>query len=620
MPLVDLKTDLKSLKFGGDRQGGGWSGQPFISSPIEDSTTSINQKKRYDLIRNSIDFPLRGGAIDYDVRSTTFTVFNTLDKERIKKFMDSKPRGSAFLQKQIGLQLSNPNTQTGNGFFNFTDLSLPIPAVLQNTKIYNNGFNTLAQVGLAGSGFHAVRHGTVPINTNAKYYSQVVGAESLLEGQQLYGANRLLIMSSLKLSKGDAFSTVNSFNINQINRLGISRNKNVLFDYLTGPGSVYGVGKTTIRRYDDTRKAAELAQTYYDSIPGNGKLNLGPAMTYDMIAAQSLNNTINGARTKNIQDYKTVSEKGGASQIATREQIYSYTLGVDDINKLDPILRKDTDPWTSDALKDMIKFGFECISNNDPAKSVFLQFRAYLTSGINDSNQANWNNIRYIGRGEDFYTYQGVSRTISVSFRVAAQSRDELIPMYNKLNYLVSQVYPDYSPNKGIMRGSVIKLTIGDYLYRMPGVLENVNLTVSQDSSWEIGEGNQLPHYIDVSISFKPILQELPRRANENSIPGIIAGNVINTKLRIQNVEENNDVDQGTDNEEVNSPSTQFGSLSRMFNSINDAIEADRDASRANDANQDAIKNFKIDVSDVIRLNDVNDDAISNFKIPQLKI
>ena len=604
MPLVDLKTDLKSLKFGGDRQGGGWSGQPFISSPIEDSTTSINQKKKYDLIRNSLDFPLRGGAIDYDARTTTFTVFNTIDKERIKKFMNSKPRGSAFLQKQIGLQLSNPNTQTGNGFFNFTDLSLPIPAVLQNTKIYNNGFNTLAQVGLAGSGFHAVRHGTVPINTNAKYYSQVVGAESLLEGQQLYGVNRLLIMSSLKLSRGDAFSTINSLNINQINRLGISRNKNVLFDYLTGPGSVYGVGKTTIKRYDDTRTVSTITQTYYNNIPGNEKLNLGPAMTYDMIASQNLNNTTNGVRTKNIQDYKTVNQSGGAAQIATREQLYNYTLGVDNINKLSPKLLKNSDPWPNDSLKDMIKFGFECLSNNNPSDSVFLQFRAYLTSGINDSNQASWNNIKYIGRGEDFFTYQGISRTISVSFRVVAQSREELLPMYNKLNYLVSQVYPDYSPNKGIMRGSVIKLTIGDYLYRMPGILENVNLTIDKDSSWEINNGSQLPHYIDVSISFKPILQELPRRANIDNIPAIIANgnNIIDKSLQIENIEENNYVDKGILSDQTNNEDIAFNQ--RLQNNLN----------------QDAIKNFKIDISDVIRENDANQDAISNFRIPQLKI
>jgi hypothetical protein len=52
MPLLDLKTDLKSLKYGKDRPGGGDSGQPFIKTSIpvdSESPQSFN------------DFILRGG-------------------------------------------------------------------------------------------------------------------------------------------------------------------------------------------------------------------------------------------------------------------------------------------------------------------------------------------------------------------------------------------------------------------------------------------------------------------------------------------------------------------------------------------------------------------------------
>ena len=34
MGLIDLKTDLKSLKYGKDKPGGGDSRQPFIKTPI----------------------------------------------------------------------------------------------------------------------------------------------------------------------------------------------------------------------------------------------------------------------------------------------------------------------------------------------------------------------------------------------------------------------------------------------------------------------------------------------------------------------------------------------------------------------------------------------------------
>jgi hypothetical protein len=37
MPLLDLKTDLKSLRFGKDRKGGGNSGQPYIQTGIPET-------------------------------------------------------------------------------------------------------------------------------------------------------------------------------------------------------------------------------------------------------------------------------------------------------------------------------------------------------------------------------------------------------------------------------------------------------------------------------------------------------------------------------------------------------------------------------------------------------
>jgi hypothetical protein len=120
-----------------------------------------------------------------------------------------------------------------------------------------------------------------------------------------------------------------------------------------------------------------------------------------------------------------------------------------------------------------------------------------------------------MGRGETFKTYQGFQRSISFGFRVVAFSQDEMQPLYNKLNYLVSQVYPDYSA-AGYMRAPLVKLTLGDYLYRMPGVITSINLTVDNNTPWEIEgtktNGGQLPKMIDVSIGFDPIFDELPRR------------------------------------------------------------------------------------------------------------
>jgi hypothetical protein len=86
---------------------------------------------------------------------------------------------------------------------------------------------------------------------------------------------------------------------------------------------------------------------------------------------------------------------------------------------------------------------------------------------------------------------------------------------------LMSQVYPDYSPKQGIMRAPLIRITIGDYLYRVPGFIESINFTVDNNTPWEINlendqSGNiaQLPQVVDVAVSFKPILDVLPKRPN----------------------------------------------------------------------------------------------------------
>jgi hypothetical protein len=142
---------------------------------------------------------------------------------------------------------------------------------------------------------------------------------------------------------------------------------------------------------------------------------------------------------------------------------------------------------------------------------------------MSDSYSANWNSYNYLGRGENFYTYNGFTRSISLSWTVAAQSKQELIPMHTKLNYLASSLTPDYAPSpKGYMRGNLAQLTIGGYLYEQPGIITSLTYDIPEESPWEIGIGNtksptdnsvkELPHIIRVTgFNFIPIQRFLPR-------------------------------------------------------------------------------------------------------------
>ncbi len=141
MPLLDLKTDLKSLKYGKDRPGGGNSGQPYQQVDINTVDSGFNRLRmtRFD------DGLIRGGVVG----ATNASVIDTL---RIGKFLTDFPQGPLFIVRQVGLQLSNPKLETraipnvgGNSFLSNL-VNQGINFINKNnigpTRIYNLGVNT----------------------------------------------------------------------------------------------------------------------------------------------------------------------------------------------------------------------------------------------------------------------------------------------------------------------------------------------------------------------------------------------------------------------------------------------------------------------------------------------
>jgi hypothetical protein len=325
----------------------------------------------------------------------------------------------------------------------------------------------------------------------------------------------------------------------------MSLNKSILFDYIQGPGSTYGVGKTVVRRATDTTLVSNILTLTYDQIKKQ-QTNRTNCLFQNVSNIRDFRSCvaspIQRSRAWNfacnsIQNSMNTGNPGDPSISRSNRTFTSYVqgtdVGIDRLNALSPFMVNEGDsPFENPYAKDIIKFAFEAISNDNPTKTTALVFRAFL-SGISDNHAAECNSFRYLGRGENFRTYQGFDRTVNFSFKIFAQSRPELRPMYEKLNYLASQVYPDYSPQTSAMRAPIIKLTIGDYLYRTPGFLESINITIEDDTSWEIaslaGEKEsravgELPHYLNVTVSFKPIMDILPRRAQElNDIPALLA-------------------------------------------------------------------------------------------------
>ena len=535
------QTDFTTLKYGMDQPQGGNSGLPYVKFPMQDAGPVTNSiLEFYQRNRNSLDFPVRGGgAVDSLTGGPRKTLTSEIDQLRISKFLKDGARGPAFLQKQVQLQRTNPRMETTQGYQATSFGSIP------NTWIYDpSGQRMLLSILTSGTGYRQDRTGIGGFQFQNFYADTIRKQFTTVNGKD---RNRLIAFYQTKMFNSN--TEVKFTDPNLYNTLGMSLNKGILFDYIQGPGSTYGVGKTVIRRVTDTTLVSNILTLTYDQIKNqipNGKNALfqNPVIVQDFrsqVASPSQRSKAWNFNKDSIQNGMNAGNPGDPTISRLNKTFTSYVqntdVGIDRLNALSPYQVEDsTGPFSNPNSKDIIKFAFEAISNDNPTKTTALVFRAFL-SGISDNHSADYNSFRYLGRGENFRTYQGFDRTVSFSFKIFAQSRSELRPMYEKLNYLTSQVYPDYSPKTSIMRAPIIKLTIGDYLYRTPGVLESINITIEDNASWEIvslekeqsdSAVAQLPHYLNVSVSFKPIMDILPRRAQDlTDIPSLLANGLI---------------------------------------------------------------------------------------------
>jgi hypothetical protein len=238
MPLIDLKTNLKSLKYGKDRIGGGDSGQPYIKNDINNPINVLG----FD------DGLVRGGAVG----AIKSSVIDTL---RIGKFLTDIPKGPLWIVKQAGLQFSNPKLEVKKslgGFFSSLltgDLGPATGGALQPTRLYNLGINTLAQVPVNAFGVHFNRHGLLPVQDESTKYLAVVTANNKGNSKN----NRLVDYLNTKMNVTTVAATKPSLLQKLINLIPIVKGfvqpkQQTLNSYLGGPGSVYGVGTTIIKR------------------------------------------------------------------------------------------------------------------------------------------------------------------------------------------------------------------------------------------------------------------------------------------------------------------------------------------------------------------------------------
>ncbi len=585
--LVTQDSDLRNLKFGADRPYKGSSKQPFIREPLPGV---LEDNPNLGLLGGNTDFILRAGTLKRSVD----------DVSRLGKFLLGTGQGAAFIAKQNLLSLSNVKTG-GKG---------------PNQGIYLPT-STLAQVGVAGVGGHLLKQGINPFrdtslpsggqSSDPNLFQRVFNTINDVTGLPVYSSfqediknkntNRLISLKEEKLGRknksvsfevgpltigGDfSFSGTADTSLESIIELGgtnpsilntgnslnfISTDPTKLIQYNGGPGSILGVGKTTINRavysnegidfaknpefekyniatYNSKTLANQKSQEMDPKIRADFRLKTSKGPNSDSIISDSLDyadglgrnieervSLGNPGRKGNRKSYvkgkldaqnkEIIADKINAMQIyqsayvtqnEVKNDLADFRISIIDPNK---VIRVDPDPETqNDHYYEFAK--------------TFLHFRAFIDN-FQDNMSAEWNAQKYMGRGENFYRYNGFDRSIDLGFTAVAQSKGELMPMYHKLNYLQSAMAPNYTPG-GYFFGNLVKMKVGGYLYEVPGVITSLNYAIPQESPWEIAisdtentteEGiptftdtstQVMPHMIKVSMQFKPIHKFAPR-------------------------------------------------------------------------------------------------------------
>jgi hypothetical protein len=171
--------------------------------------------------------------------------------------------------------------------------------------------------------------------------------------------------------------------------------------------------------------------------------------------------------------------------------------------------------------QDFIKFFFTGpkLQNGAPEATPddIIVFRASISS-LSDTFSPTWTPVTMIGRADPNYHYTGVTRELSLDFTVYATDRDEVKPIWRKLNALAGYTAPEYDPASIAMKAPWMRITIGDIYKQQPVIITSLTYTLHDaDTTWEINIERdptmmQVPHKVSVSLGLTLIPDYLPEK------------------------------------------------------------------------------------------------------------
>jgi len=237
-------------------------------------------------------------------------------------------------------------------------------------------------------------------------------------------------------------------------------------------------------------------------------------MAYGSIPKREAGNpSFNDFRSSLAGDEKKRADKSDYTNkhIHTRVGFANYGPGRDlkdwsDGLTADPIIRNEIGKF---AQNDLVHFWVQEYSEGVASQ---IQFRGTIT-GLTDTFSPSWDAIKFGGRADQGYKYGTFERSVSFNFQVYATSRDDMAPMWKKLERLSTMTMPQYAGTEGY-NGTLVKFRVGDLYKSKLAFIDSLTYTISDDAPWDInldGKLGELPMGVEVAIGFKVLDAKRPQ-------------------------------------------------------------------------------------------------------------
>jgi hypothetical protein len=475
----------------------------------------------------------RAGVLRYNTAERASTKFNEVwvsaggGDESSGKFL--KNLGNALLKKLTSLI---PSTNPLGAFGGKTGINW------EYRPEYKNGEDGIYYVFLSDrSGFLTTPHRasaifyndkisgagnakTTGVNTVKNFHRYYPGRRDPKDTSMIYASDPKIINDVLGDTTSEITGDVVTIQINNLKKLHENMVRTIS-SFQNEPNQF----KKSAERYSEVKfknpDGKETSYPSYKDIPGKGSTNE---------KFESLMQKAAGIITLDNRMFAKVSDYEANSLANSSDQYNEYDVINGERGEIPDELTSD------DQSQDLIFFYFYDLINK-----IYVPFRATVT-GLSDQHSADWETVEYIGRADKLFLYKGFSRDVNLSFTVYANSALEMLPMWNRINYLVGFTKPskytdmgvrtnnteaninvaraatveqqsvamdydqdtqadltkiiealDEASKKNIVSGKesrfiyppMITFRLGDLFYDQPAVMQSVGVTIPDDTNWE---------------------------------------------------------------------------------------------------------------------------------------